>query len=60
MFLLKINKMHNFKGLLVQKNFACKNVAKFSNTLHFFYGYQALKLVVAKFEIMENQVRKND
>ena len=26
----------------------------------FFYGYQALKLVEAKFEIMENQVRKND
>ena len=54
MILIKINKVRNFKGLLVPKNFACKNDAKFLRTPAFFQGYQALKLVQKKSEITEN------
>ena len=54
MILIKINKVRNFKGLLVPKNFACKNDAKFLRTPAFFQGYQALKLVQTKSEITEN------
>ena len=36
MILIKINKVRNFKGLLVPKNFACKNDAKFLRTPAFF------------------------
>ena len=35
MILIKI-KVHNFKGLLVPKNFACENDAKFLRTPVFF------------------------
>ena len=53
MILIKI-KVHNFKGLLVPKNFACENDAKFLRTPVFFQDYQALKLAQTKFEITEN------
>ena len=52
--LIKTNKVHNFKGLLALKNFACKNDAKFLKTPAFFQGYQALKLAQTKFEVIEN------
>ena len=38
MIVIKINKVHNFKELLVQKDFACKNDAKFLRTPAFFVG----------------------
>ena len=41
-------------------NFACENGVKFLRTPPFFKGYQALKLAQTKFEITENEARKND
>ena len=36
--LIKTNKVHDFKGLLALKNFACENYAKFLRTPAFFLG----------------------
>ena len=38
MILIKIDKVRNFKGLLVPKDFACENDAKFLRTPAFFLG----------------------